>query len=56
VLSHRGRVYKQPEPEALIAEIDRFVEATGLTPPAVPDVDLEFDLFKILEQRTDKKT
>ena len=54
MLRHRGRIYKKAELEALIAEIDRFVEATGLTPPPLHDMDLEFDLFKILEQRPDE--
>ena len=55
MLRHRGRIYKKAELEALIAEIDRFVEATGLTPP-LHDMDLEFDVFKILEQRPGEST
>jgi hypothetical protein len=55
VLTQRGSVYKkEAELEALIAEIDRFVGATGLTPPPLPEVELEFDLFKMLEQQTDE--
>jgi hypothetical protein len=54
VLNQPGSVYKKTELEALITEIDRFVAATGLTPPPLPELDLEFDLFKILDQRTDE--
>ena len=54
VLKQRGSVYKKSDLETLITEIDRFVAATGLTPPALPEVDVEFDLFKILELRTDE--
>jgi hypothetical protein len=54
VLNQSGVVYKKAELEALIVEIDRFVAATGLTPPPLPEVELDFDLFKILEQSHDK--
>ena len=56
VLQHQGRIFKKAELEALIAAIDRFVQTTGLTPPPLPSVDLEFELFKILERRPDEAT